>query len=203
MVDDRDAEAIRAVLQGDTDRIADLVDAYQAQAVRMAFSFLGDYEEARDVAQDAFVDAYRALRRFRRQSKFSTWLYRIVINGCKDACRRRAHRPLVVASIGEPDVANTDGGLFVVDVDDPAAGPGDQLANRELSNQLSAAIARLPGKQQEAFILHHLHGMALEEVADVMGCRTGTVKSHVFRAMEALRGALRPWRDEEALGDDV
>ena len=194
---DRDTDAIRAVLHGDTDRFADLVNTYQAQAIRMAFSFLGNYEAARDVAQDAFVDPYRCLGSFRGHSRFSTWLYRIIINGCKDACRRRARQPAVAASVGDPDSVVADDGLFVVDVDDTAAGPSDQLANQELSRRLSDAIGHLPEKQREAFVLHHLHGLALEEVADVMGCRTGTVKSHVFRATASLRTSLHPWVSHE------
>lgn len=186
---DSEAQIIEAVLHGDVDRFAELVDAHQAQAIRVAFSFLGDYEEARDVAQDAFVDAYRSLGRFRGRAKFSTWLYRIVINGCKDARRRQARQPAVVAAVGDPEAA-ADDGLFVVDVHDPSAGPSDQLAHQELSRRISQAIEQLPDKQREAFVLHHLHGLALADVADVMGCRVGTVKSHVFRATEQLKQRL-------------
>jgi RNA polymerase sigma-70 factor (ECF subfamily) len=104
---------------------------------------------------------------------------------------------MVVAGVGaagaEPD---DDMGLFV-DVADPAAGPSDQLANRELSGRLTAAIGALPMNQRTAFLLHHVHGLSLEDAAAVMGCRVGTVKSHIFRATAALRQRISPWLTEE------
>jgi len=193
-----DAETIQAVLNGDVDRYAELVDKYHGPAVRLAFSFLGNHEDARDVSQEAFVSAYRSLDRFRRTAKFSTWLYRIIVNKCKDACRRRARQPATVASVGSSDLQDDpDEGLFVVDVADPGADPGARLAHQELARTLSAAIGCLPMTQRTAFVLHHVHGLSLEEAAGVMGCRLGTVKSHVFRATESLRRHLAPWVKED------
>ena len=193
----QDADTIHAVLDGDVERYAELVDRYQGPAIRLAFSLLGHYEDAKDASQEAFISAYRALGRFRGHAKFSTWLFRIVVNKCKDTRRRSAHQPLAVAYVGEPtagDDPNT--GLFV-DVPDPGAGPGDCLATRELSRRLSLAIGSLPMKQRTAFLLHHVHGLPLEEAAAVMGCRLGTVKSHIFRATESLRVQLAPWTSKE------
>ena len=189
---------IHAVLNGAVDRYAELVAQHQDLALRVALSLLGNYEDAKDVSQEAFVHAYRSLRRFRQGSRFSTWLYRIVVNACKDASRRRARRPQVVARVGQPDpgVDHADG-LFVVEVDDPTADPSDQAANQELSHHLSQAIQELPMKQRTAFAMHHLNGLTLDEVASVMGCRVGTVKAHVFRAAARLRVRLAPWAAQE------
>ena len=190
---DSDADAIQAVLNGDVERYAELVDRYQGSAIRLAFSFLGNYEDARDVSQEAFVSAYRALGRFRAASKFSTWLYRIVVNECKDARKRRARQPMATSGLGGPDPdAEAEDGLFI-DVADPGAGPGDQAAGREFSRALNDQIRALPEQQRAAFLLHHVHGLPLEEAAGVMGCRVGTVKAHVFRATERLRGRLARW----------
>lgn len=186
---DSDAQIIQAVLDGDVDRFAEFVEKYQEPALKLAFSLLGNYEDAKDASQEAFINAYRALRRFRGGAKFSTWLYRIVVNECKDVYKRRARQPVVVATVGEPD-PDLDGACLFVEVEDPAASPSDQLANRELGRQLSAAIGSLPMKQRTAFLLHHVHGLPLEEVASVMRCRLGTVKSHVFRATDHLKEAL-------------
>jgi len=193
-----DVEIIQAVLDGDVDRYAELVDKYQEGALKVAFSMLGNEEDAKDASQEAFVSAYRSLSRFRGGAKFSTWIYRIVVNECKDVYKRRARQPSVVAAVGEPD-PDSNGACLFVDVEDPAAGPRDQLENRELGRQLSAAIGRLPMKQRTAFLLHHVHGLPLEEVASVMRCRLGTVKSHVFRATEHLRGRLVPWMKQEGI----
>jgi RNA polymerase sigma-70 factor (ECF subfamily) len=191
-----DADIIQAILDGAVDRYAELVDRYQDQAIRVAFSFLGNYEDARDVSQDAFVKAYRSLGRYRGGAKFSTWLYRIIVNTCKDLRRQQSRQPLAHVRVGEPDSDASSDGLFV-EIDDPAAGPRDQLANRELGHLLSAAIESLPMKQRAAFLLHHVHGLPLREVAQVMGCREGTVKSHVFRATEQLRIHITPHLSEE------
>ena len=191
-----DVEIIQAVLDGNVDRFAELVEKYQEPALRLAFSLLGNYEDAKDASQDAFVSAYRSLSRFRGGAKFSTWFYLIVVNECKDVYKRRARAPVVVATVGEPRRGRgepdpeMDGAGFFVDVDDPAANPRDQLANRELAQQLSAAIRRLPMKQRTAFLLHHVHGLPLEEVASVMHCQLGTVKSHIFRATHHLQEVL-------------
>jgi RNA polymerase sigma-70 factor (ECF subfamily) len=192
-----DAETIHAILQGDVDRYAELVDKYQDQAIRLAYSLLGNYDDARDASQDAFVRAYRGLRRFRGRAKFSTWLYRIVVNACRDAQRSRARQPAAVAGVGEPD-PDDDENLFV-DVDDPAASPAEQAAGRELGLQLSRALQGLPAQQRTAFLLHHVHGLSLDEAAGVMDCRLGTVKAHIFRATQALRRALGPWLAQEDL----
>jgi len=194
-----EADTIRAILAGDVDRYAELVDRYRAAALRLAFSFVGNYDDAKDIAQESFISAYQALGRFRVEAKFSTWLFRIVVNKCKDSRRQRAHRPLVVAGVGEPEHDSEGSGTLFVDVDDPAAGPSAQLANRELAQRLSQAIGRLPMKQRTAFLLHHVHGCSLEETAEMMGCRLGTVKAQVFRATASLRDQLAPWVAQEGI----
>ena len=192
-----DTETIRAVLRGDVDRYAELVGRYQEPAIRLAFSLLGDHEDARDAAQEAFVNAYRSLARFRGGAAFSTWLYRIVVNQCKDAYRRRSRQPVAVARVGERDEEEQT--TLFVEVDDPAAGPGDQLANRELGHVLTRTIGALPERQRAAFLLHHVHGMPVDEVAGVMGCRPGTAKAHLFRATSRLRAQLSPWLITEGI----
>ena len=194
-----DADIIRAVLSGEVDRYAALVERYQAPTIRVAFSLLGNCEEARDVAQEAWVSAYRALGHFRGRAKFSTWLYRIVINKCKDASKRRARQPAIVGRVGWSDASMDATETLFVDPEDPTANPSDHAANHELSRQLSAAIGTLSGHQLTVFVLHHLHGLTLEAVAETLGCRVGTVKSHLFRATKQLRRQLTPWLRSETV----
>jgi RNA polymerase sigma-70 factor (ECF subfamily) len=191
-----DEEAIRAVLDGDIERYAELVDRYQAPVLHLALGFLHHYDDAQDVAQDAFLHAYRALGRFRGRAKFSTWLYRIVVNECKQVVRRRAHRPIIVARVGSAD-ASADG-ESVVDAEDPRADVGEAARGREFARRVDAELRELSMRQRTAFILHHRQGLALEEVAAVMGCRVGTAKAHVFRATATLRRRLQDW----ALGQE-
>ncbi len=176
-----DPELVEAVRRGDVERFAELVRRHQRAVLRLAMSLLGHAEEAEDVAQEALVSAYRSLGEFRGRAKFSTWLYRIVVNKCQDARRQKLRRPTVA-----------DADLFM-EVADPSADPRDRAVDRELSGKLSAAIRRLSPQQQTAFVLHYLHGLTLEDAAEVMGCEVGTVKSHVFRATQQLRVELAPW----------
>lgn len=193
----RDEEAIHAVLAGDIDRYAELVDRHQDLALRLAYQMLGNAEDAKDASQEAFVSAYRSLKRFRSGSSFSTWFYRIVVNTCKDVYRRQARRPRTVASVGDNALSN--GTSWFVDAKDPSDDPSRQLANQELGRRLTGAIGALPMKQRTAFVLHHLHGLKLEEVAAVMRCRVGTVKTHIFRANDQLRQQLGPWLAQEGV----
>jgi RNA polymerase sigma-70 factor (ECF subfamily) len=192
-----DADAIRAVLAGEIDRYAELVDRYQDRAIRIAFTFVGNHEDARDVAQEAFVSAYQGLRAFRGTAKFSTWLYRIIMNRCKDVHRRRARHPVTLASLGAPEHEGSGEDSVFADAADPGPDPEALATSRELGQQLTAAIRELPMNQRTAFLLHHVHGFAIEEAAGIMECRVGTVKSHLFRATSSLRKRLTPWLTQE------
>lgn len=189
-----DTEAIEAVLNGDTARFADLVDKYQEQALAVAYGLLGNYEDAKDVAQEAFVSAYRSLGRYRGTSKFSTWLYRIVVNKCKDLYRQRSRRPVAWKNVGDPHDSQ-DENLFVAVADNSATAEMN-LQSKEIAQQLSHALRALPMKQRTAFALHHLQGLPLAEVAAVMEVRIGTAKTHVFRATEFLRRRLDSLKED-------
>ena len=191
-----DAEAIAAVLAGSVNRYAELVDRYQGLVFRLAVSLLGNSEDAKDASQEAFVSAYSCLGRFRGQAKFSTWLYRIVVNECYDAMRRRRHQPAVMTTL--PQWSDDSEEPIFLDLNDEKADPSQQMSNKELAQGLSNAIGKLPMKQRTVFVLHHLHGMTLAEVAEVAHCRLGTVKAHLFRATASLRLELAPWLNEEA-----
>ncbi|MBI2094128.1 MAG: RNA polymerase sigma factor [Candidatus Omnitrophica bacterium] len=190
-------EVIEAILRGNVERYAELVERHQNRAVRLAFSLLGNYEDARDVSQEAFVSAYVSLRNFHRGSAFSTWLYRIVVNKCKDFWRKRSHQPAITAMATE--VRNDEEGPLFTDADDPASNPSERALQHELSVEMSRAIQALPPRQKTAFVLHHLNGFSLNEVSETMGCRLGTVKAHIFRANENLRLKLAPWLTREGV----
>lgn len=184
-----DAEVIEAILRGEVDRYAELVLRYQQAAWQLAYSFVGNWDDAKDLSQNGFVKAYRSLRRFRRRARFSTWLYRIIVNECKDFFKRNARRPRVVEAAGAADPDDP----VVFETADPAGDPSDAAASRELARRLQGAIKHLADTQRTAFVLHHLNGLSLEEVAGLMRCRVGTVKAHLFRACEHLRVQLAPY----------
>jgi len=189
-----DEEIIEWVLRGEVDRYAELVERYQQSMWRLAYGMVGDFEDAKEISQNGFFKAYRHLAGFRRSARFSTWLYRIVVNECKDFFRRKGRRPVFVQLPSDPE--SEEAVLF--EVADPRGDPGDAVAQRELAVALSQAIEQLPMKQRMAFTLRHLQGMSLEEISQVMGCRTGTVKAHLFRASEHIRILMEPFVKEEA-----
>ena len=182
-----ETEIIGAVLQGEKERYGELVSRYQLAAWKLAYSFVGDWEEAKDLSQNGFVKAYRHLRSFRAGARFSTWLYRIIANECKDHLRRRRRQPELLNLSGGPGNDEQEPAL---DPADPGADPRQRAHERELAGRLARSIGRLPMNQRTAFNLHHLNGLPVEEVSRVMGCREGTVKAHLFRAVQSLRRDL-------------
>lgn len=186
-----DEAVIQAVLGGETDRYAELVDRYRSAALNLAFSFVGDAEDAKELSQNGFVKAYRSLRRFRGRARFSTWLYRIVANECKDHLRRKAREPqrLPLFSGG----IDSDGEAPpAAEPADPSVGPRQAASDREMAEAIRQAAEKLPMKQRTAFVLHYMNGLTAPEIAEIMGTRPGTVKSHLFRAAEAIRIQMEP-----------
>ena len=183
-----DDEIIDAVLRGETNRYSELVDRYQLAVWKLSYSFVGNFEDAKEISQEGFFKGYRSLWRFRRKAKFSTWLYRIVANQCKDFLRHKSRQPLSAAPLPNSSDETDDSILF--ELADPSGDPSDALSHRELAESIGRCLQELPMKQRTAFILRHLNGVPIEEIARIMRCRPGTVKSHLFRAVEYLRMAL-------------
>jgi RNA polymerase sigma-70 factor (ECF subfamily) len=172
-----DAELLSAHTAGDAEAFGELVRRHRSRLWAVALRTLGDREEAADALQDAMVSAFRAgaASGFRGESAVTTWLHRIVVNACLDRVRRRAARP------ADP----------LPDHDLPAGGP-DQLAARETSLDVSAALAQLPVEQRAALVLVDMYGWPVEEAARVLDCPSGTVKSRCARGRARLLPLLRP-----------
>ena len=166
-----------------------LVERYKVLVHDLVFRMLGDAAEAEDVAQEAFVKAYLALRDFRGESRFSTWVCRIALNRCKDVLRKRGRAPWARLRHEEgPDVA---------EVPDDQETVVDSLERCEREARLQRALARLPVKYREAVVLRHIEGMDFHEIGRVLAIAAGAAKVRAFRGREMLRrilerdGALR------------
>ena len=190
---ERDADAIlvERVQRGDKHAFELLVLKYQRKIMRLLSRLIHDPAEAEDVAQDAFIKAYRAIPQFRGESAFYTWLYRIAVNTAKNHLVARRRRPS-----GSAQHENDDGETFdetdnLTDINTPEAA----YASREIADTVNQAIDALPEELRTAIVLREIEGLSYEEIAQSMGCPIGTVRSRIFRAREAIAGRLRPLLD--------
>lgn len=165
-----------------------LVAKYQRKLVRLLSRFIRDQNEVEDVAQEAFIKAYRALPSFRGDSAFYTWLYRIGINTAKNylvAMGRRA--PTVSETTSQDGEGNEESGQ-VPDYNTPE----NELMSRQIAETVNRAVDDLPEELRTAITLRELEGLSYEEIASMMNCPIGTVRSRIFRAREAIAEKLRP-----------
>jgi RNA polymerase sigma-70 factor (ECF subfamily) len=178
---------IQQAREGDLRSFSALVELYQERAVRVAYSFLGNYEDARDAAQEAFVKAHEKLAHFEGTSRFYTWFYRILANHCKDLLRKKKVRRWISLGLVKNEDEEHDP---VAEVVSGARGADEALLDAELGSQISRAIDKLPFQQRHAFILRYLEGLSLEEIAENMELSVGAVKAHLWHAAEKMRKQL-------------
>jgi RNA polymerase sigma-70 factor (ECF subfamily) len=185
-----DWDLVQRVQAGEKAAFDVLVLKYQHKIVNLVMRYVQDPVEALDVAQEAFIKAYKALPRFRGESAFYTWLYRIAINTAKNYLVARKRRPL------EYDLDLQDSQQFEMqgrlsDADTPEA----QLLGEEVRKVVGNAIDGLPEDLRTAIVLREIEGMSYEEIAQAMDCPVGTVRSRIFRARDAIDKCLRPILD--------
>ena len=186
-----DQALVERAQQGDHKAFELLVSKYQRRLTRLLARFIKDEHEVNDVAQEALIKAYRALPNFRGESAFYTWLYRIGINTAKNFLATNGKKMVISA-----DVANEEGEMF--DLSDQLADdhtPEAEMMNREILQTVEAAVARLPEDLRRAITLREMEGLSYDEIAQIMDCPIGTVRSRIFRAREVIAKDLRPLLD--------
>jgi RNA polymerase sigma-70 factor, ECF subfamily len=187
---DIDRQLVERVQQGDKGAYGLLVAKYQRKIMRLLSRLVRDPSEIEDVAQEAFIRAYRALPGFRGESAFYTWLYRIAINTAKNHLIAAGRRPAVVEA--DPEEAEQfDSADALRDV----ATPDALLLSKEVGEAVNRAIDRLPDDLRTAIVLREIEGLSYEEISAAMNCPIGTVRSRIFRAREAIAEQLRPMLD--------
>ncbi len=189
MVDNRDSDQqlVDRVRQGDKRAYDTLVIKYQHRILGLVGSYFSDFQEVQDVTQEAFIKAYRALERFRGDSSFYTWLYRIAVNTAKNHLVSKGRRlPESDIDIHDADFLESSNVLRVVDT------PERKLYCDEIEQVIHEVIQRLPDELRTAVMLREFDGLSYEEIADVMECPLGTVRSRIFRAREAIDREIRP-----------
>lgn len=189
-VADQEALLINRCVAGDEEACTALVAEHQRLVLQLAYHLLGDYEEARDLSQDVFLQVFRTISRFRGQSAMRTWIYRIVVNQARNRQRwwRRRHKADQVSL----DQHIQDNGDRITA--DTALDPHRMLNQKRLASQVWQALEGLPFEQRTAIILREIDGLSYDEIAFSLGIAIGTVKSRLTRGREALRVRLRDVR---------
>ena len=181
-----DKQLVAKVQKGDSRAFDLLVMKYQHKIMGLISRYVHDADEVQDVAQEAFIKAYRALPRFRGDSAFYTWLYRIAINTAKNHLISRSRRP-PGSDVEVEDAEYFEAGGALRDIETPETA----LFGAELKAVIEDAIAELPDDLRAAVTLREFDGLSYEDIAEVMDCPVGTVRSRIFRAREAIDAKVR------------
>ena len=185
-----DQVLVERVQRGDRAAFDLLVLKYQHRIVKLVSRYVYDASEAQDVAQEAFIKAWKALPRFRGESAFYTWLYRIAINTAKNHLVAQSRRPVVTgADPQDPEQYELAGRLADNDT------PERLLLTDEIGQTILRTIDELPDDLRTAILLREMDGMSYEEIAEAMDCPIGTVRSRIFRAREAVDARIKPLLD--------
>ena len=178
-----DEELVARSRSGDLESFNQLITRWERPIYALAYRVIGQEEDARDVVQETFLRAFRGIGAFKGQAKFSSWLYRIALNLCRDWIRRKRRSPisLVPEDMELEDMAGDSG---------PSESVEDLVARRELSSVVETAMAKLPEEQRTAIILKEYHGMTFQEIADLQGVPLSTVKTRLYQGLSVLRRDL-------------
>ena len=177
---DRDQQLVQRAQRGDLRAFDLLVLKYQGRIAALISRYVSDAGEVEDVTQEAFIKAYRALRKFRGDSAFYTWLYRIAANAAKNHLVAKGRRPGADATI--EDAEGYDEGEVLSE----SASPEALAMGEELAEVVESALNELPDELKAALMLREFDGLSYDDIADVLGCPVGTVRSRIFRAREAI-----------------
>ena len=179
-----DEELVARSRTGDMDSFNQLILRWERPIYALAYRVIGQEEDARDVAQETFLRAFRALPGFKGQAKFSSWIYRIALNLCRDWIRRKRRTPVsqMPEDLDLSELAAERGASESVE---------DLVARRELSAVVEEVMALLPEEQRTAVILKEYHGMTFQEIADLQGCPLSTVKTRLYQGLSVLRRHLQ------------
>jgi len=191
---DADALLVARVKQGDVRAFEMLVVKYQRRIERLIGRMVRDTDLVQDIAQETFIRAYRALPKFRGDSAFYTWLYRIAVNSAKKALSDMKRDPLVLESSRALNEDGDETSRVENELSDGET-PEGVLASKEIAAAVNSAIDALSDDLRQAITLREIEGLSYEEIAEVMNCPIGTVRSRIFRAREAIAQRLKPLLD--------
>ena len=177
-----DEELVVLSTAGDTDSFNQLVVRWERPIFALAYRVIGREEDAKDVCQETFLRAFRALKGFRGQAKFSSWLYRIALNLCRDWVRRERRTPMVTPLDADTEPAPLNGSLETAE---------ELVVRRDLGRVITRAMTALSEEQRTTIVLKEYHGLTFQEIADLQGCPLSTVKTRLYQGLSVLRRQLQ------------
>jgi len=183
LVDEK--KLIKQSISGDVSSFEQLINQYQKMAYNVAYRIMGNEEDAKDMTQEALIKVYKKLKSFRMDASFSTWLYRIVMNTCKDELRKKKMK---VVSIDQS--FDTGDGEVQMDLEDEKLGPEDKLIQKETQTMVQEALNQLPEANRIVLVLRDIEGMSYDEISEVLQLPKGTVKSRINRGRQGLKEVI-------------
>ena len=183
-----DQELVERAKNGDLKAFDLLVLKYQRRVFRLISRVIKNNSEVEDVAQECFIKAFRAIHQFRGDSAFYTWLYRIAVNTAKNYLFSKGKRPIALSELKKSEDSDSFDMLDAVSNENPEG----NMAGLQIAEAVNKAVKKLPDELSAAVVLREMDGLSYEEIAEVMNCPIGTVRSRIFRAREAIAQELRP-----------
>jgi RNA polymerase sigma-70 factor (ECF subfamily) len=194
--DNSDMLLVERTIAGDQRAFDLLVIKYQRRVQRLIGRMVRDVDLVEDIAQETFIKAYRALHQFRGDAQFYTWLYRIAVNTAKKFLLELKHDPTVTqAALQSSD--DEDETFYAGNESTTSETPESELAAKEIAQEVNAALEALPNDLKQALTLREMDGMSYEEIAEIMKCPMGTVRSRIFRAREAVSARIKPMLEKQ------
>lgn len=173
---------IEKAIKGDEESFESLILSCKGKAYNIALRYVGNKDDALDILQDSFIKVFRSLPNFKGDSRFETWVYRIVVNTCKDFIRKETSKPKSDSIYHEYKEEE-----YIIDIKDNDDGPEEKIMQNELGNYIIKCLNKLKEEQKEILILRDIQGFSYEEIAKILNCNIGTVKSRIARSRNALR----------------
>ena len=187
---DEDHDLVLRSQKGDLKAFEALVEKHQKGMLNLAFRMIGDYEEACDTVQEAFLSAFRAIRKFRGEARFSSWLYGIVLNQARTRLRQMAGQARM-QPLSLDDPPENESGRKGLDLPSQESSALEKLEKKEIETKVQACINLLEPEHREVLVLRDIQGHSYEEIQQILGVPEGTVKSRLYRAREALKNGLK------------
>ena len=193
-----DEALVERFKNGNIEAFNELVNRYKKRAYYFAYGMISNHSDAEDISQEAFVRVYKNISKFKQESSFKTWFYKIIVNLCRSHLRHRYLVSKFSFNFRDRDeTSDTPQKSLEANIEDTywQSSPVKATVNQELNRAINNAVGNLPKQQKEVFILKHFQGLKISEIANILMCAEGTIKAHLFKAIKNLQTTLRDYKE--------